>query len=132
VQSLPTTIAAGTVGTSAHGFHLAAVAPVSSTSAAHAPRRSNALTPNAVLLLHSRNFAELSKGGDCSVRILLFLLSISALCAQETVNYASVSGRVTDPSAAVVEGAQITARHTATNLTNTALSDRDGLFRFLT
>jgi hypothetical protein len=65
-----------------------------------------------------------------AVRILLFLLSISALCAQETVNYASVSGRVTDPSTAVVEGAQITARHTATNLTNTARSDRHGRFRF--
>ena len=35
--------------------------------------------------------------------------------AQQSVGYASVSGRVTDPSGAVVPGAQVTARHTETN-----------------
>ena len=30
--------------------------------------------------------------------------------AQQSVDYASVSGRVTDPSGAVVPGAQVTAR----------------------
>lgn len=33
-----------------------------------------------------------------------------AVLAQETVNYASVSGRVTDTQGAVVPGAQVTAR----------------------
>ena len=50
--------------------------------------------------------------------------------AQETINNASVSGRVTDLSGAVVQGAQVTARQTDTNLTNTATTDSDGRFRF--
>jgi hypothetical protein len=59
---------------------------------------------------------------------LLFCTAIAS--AQESINYASVSGRVTDPSAAVVEGAQVTARQTDTNLTMTAKTARDGRFRF--
>lgn len=50
--------------------------------------------------------------------------------AQETVNYASVSGRVTDASGAVVTGAQVSARHTETNLTAAADTDGEGRFRF--
>ena len=65
--------------------------------------------------------------------------SIVALCvsaaphramAQETINYASVSGRVTDQSGAVIASAQVTARHTETNLTATAATDGEGRFRF--
>ena len=37
--------------------------------------------------------------------------------AQQSVDYASVSGRVVDPSGGVVPGAQVTARHTQTNVT---------------
>lgn len=50
--------------------------------------------------------------------------------AQETINFASVSGRVTDPSGAVVPGAAVTARHTETNVTATATTDSEGRFRF--
>jgi Carboxypeptidase regulatory-like domain/TonB dependent receptor-like, beta-barrel len=50
--------------------------------------------------------------------------------AQETVHYASVSGRVTDPQGAVVPGAQVTARQTETNITREAVTDKDGRFRF--
>jgi Carboxypeptidase regulatory-like domain/TonB dependent receptor len=50
--------------------------------------------------------------------------------AQETVNYASISGRVTDPSGAVIPGAQVTARQTATNFTVAATTDVEGRFRF--
>ena len=53
-----------------------------------------------------------------------------AALAQESVNYASISGRVTDPSGAVVEGAQVTARQTDTNLTSNTDTDREGRFRF--
>ncbi|HKT79480.1 MAG TPA: TonB-dependent receptor [Vicinamibacterales bacterium] len=49
--------------------------------------------------------------------------------AQDTVSYASVSGRVTDPSGAVIVGAQVTARQTETNLTASAVSDAEGRFR---
>ena len=45
-----------------------------------------------------------------------------AVFAQQSVDYASVSGRVTDPSGAVVAGAQVTARQTETNVTG---DDRD-------
>jgi hypothetical protein len=58
------------------------------------------------------------------------LFAANALVAQETVNYSSVSGRVTDPSGAVIVGAQVTARQVATNLINNAITDREGRFRF--
>src|SRR4029077_11905442 len=54
----------------------------------------------------------------------------SGVFAQETVNFASVSGRVTDPSGAVVSGAQVAARQIDTNVTATAATDGEGRFRF--
>ena len=66
--------------------------------------------------------------------IVVFLCALCAgglpVSAQQSVDLASVSGRVTDQSGAVVAGAQITVRHTQTNVTNTAVSDREGRFRF--
>src|SRR5438132_3161738 len=50
--------------------------------------------------------------------------------AQETVNSASVSGRVTDPQGAVVPGALAVARNTATNVQTETTTDREGRFRF--
>ena len=50
--------------------------------------------------------------------------------AQEAVNYASVGGRVTDPSGAAIVGAEVTARQTDTNFRSTARTDREGRFRF--
>ena len=58
------------------------------------------------------------------------LASTRIVVAQETINYASISGRVTDPQGAAVPGAQITARQTQTNVTAEALTDRQGRFRF--
>ena len=46
--------------------------------------------------------------------------------AQETINYASVSGRVTDPQGAVVPGAEVSARQMDTNV---AADTVDGLGR---
>src|SRR5438552_3382079 len=60
--------------------------------------------------------------------VLLFLVPYAA--AQETVNYASVSGRVTDATGAVIQGAQVTARQSDTNLTSGVKTDREGRFRF--
>jgi hypothetical protein len=50
--------------------------------------------------------------------------------AQQSVDVASISGRVVDPSGAVVAGAQVSARQTTTNVASTAATDRDGRFRF--
>ncbi len=66
-----------------------------------------------------------------SIALFIFCtLSIVRIAAQGTINYASVSGRVTDPSGAVIQRAQVTARHTATNRTSTAETDVEGRFRF--
>src|SRR5262245_35135684 len=63
---------------------------------------------------------------------LLFCLAplVPLALAQETVNSASVSGRVTDPSGDVVQGAQVSARQTETNLTRSIITDQEGRFRF--
>ena len=52
------------------------------------------------------------------------------LYGQETINNASVSGRVTDPSGAVVEDARVTATATDTGIVQTTNTGRDGRFRF--
>jgi hypothetical protein len=54
----------------------------------------------------------------------------SAARAQETINSASVGGRVVDPQGAVVPGAQVTARQTATNVSSESTTDGEGRFRF--
>ena len=58
------------------------------------------------------------------------LAAASSVFAQETVNFASLSGRVTDPSGAVVSGAQVAARQIETNVTATVATDGNGRFRF--
>jgi hypothetical protein len=50
--------------------------------------------------------------------------------AQESINYASISGRVTDPSGAVIVGSQVTARQIETNSSSTVKTGRDGMFQF--
>jgi hypothetical protein len=67
--------------------------------------------------------------------VITLLVGLSAVhpmpaSAQETVNYASVSGRVTDPQGAVVAGARITVRQTETNVARGAVTDAEGRFRF--
>ena len=52
-----------------------------------------------------------------------------AALAQQAVDLASVSGRVTDPSGAVVPEAQVTARQTQTNVATTTTTDQEGRFR---
>jgi hypothetical protein len=50
--------------------------------------------------------------------------------AQETINSASVSGRVTDPQGGVVPGASVTARQVETNVVAETVTAQDGRFRF--
>jgi hypothetical protein len=68
----------------------------------------------------------------CAVCVALysFLVVPAGVVAQETVHLASVSGRVTDPSGAVIVSARVTVRQTDTNFTATAQTDGDGRFRF--
>jgi len=57
-------------------------------------------------------------------------VSAGAAAAQQSVEYASVGGRVVDPSGAVVAGAQVTAHQVDTNFSAHATTDQGGRFRF--
>jgi hypothetical protein len=50
--------------------------------------------------------------------------------SQETINNASLSGLVTDPSGAVVQAAHVSAMNTETGITQAVDTDRNGRFRF--
>jgi len=60
----------------------------------------------------------------------MWRFALIILLVQQTINYASVRGRITDPTGAVVSGAAVTARETNTNLTAMAMTDQEGRFRF--
>ncbi len=65
------------------------------------------------------------------MRYLVSLLLFSSYAfAQESISSGSIGGRVTDPSGAAVERAEVRARQTETNLTSSILTDHDGRFRF--
>ncbi|NOT27267.1 MAG: TonB-dependent receptor [Acidobacteria bacterium] len=55
---------------------------------------------------------------------------ISPAAAQQSIDFASVSGRVTDPSGAAVPDAEVVAQHTGTNVTTQTTTDEEGRFRF--
>jgi len=67
-------------------------------------------------------------------RVIAGIVAIAFLpggaIAQETLNYGSVSGRVTDVTGAAVAGAQVIARQRETNVTGTTSTDQQGRFRF--
>jgi outer membrane receptor protein involved in Fe transport len=67
-----------------------------------------------------------------STTLLTFCIAVFPLCAraQESINYASVAGRVTDPQGASIAGAEVTARHTGTNVKVRVVTEQDGRFRF--
>lgn len=71
---------------------------------------------------------------SCTLGVLVLALCISlaarAAAAQETINQASISGRVTDEQGLVVPGARVVAVQTETNLTAEGVTDGDGRFRF--
>lgn len=66
----------------------------------------------------------------CGLAVAACLAMVRPAHAQETISYASVSGRVTDPQGAVVPGAHVTARQLDTNITAETATDSDGRFRF--
>ena len=63
------------------------------------------------------------------VHVLIFL-AVLRLGAQESIHFASVAGRVTDPAGAPVPGAAVVARQVDTNQSSLAITDADGRFRF--
>ncbi len=62
--------------------------------------------------------------------VCVALMCEQPAAAQQSVDYASVSGRVTDQQGAVVPGAQVSARQTQTNVTTETVTDSSGRFRF--
>ena len=60
---------------------------------------------------------------------LALALSQPAL-AQQTIDYASIAGRVSDPQGASLSGAQVRIRQTDTNIVTEAVTDAAGRFRF--
>ncbi len=62
--------------------------------------------------------------------ILAMFASCLLLTAQNVVLTGSLSGRVTDPSGAVVPGASVVVQNLATGVQQTAQTNRDGLYRF--
>jgi hypothetical protein len=71
---------------------------------------------------------------NSSIRVSLALLGLAAgvpvVAAQETVSFASVSGRVSDRTGGAIEGARVTARQTETNVAASTRTDLEGRFRF--
>ena len=62
--------------------------------------------------------------------IFVLMLSVGVSCAQESVTSASVTGRVVDPSGAVLVGAKVLAREMDTGQQHMTFSDGQGRFRF--
>ncbi len=62
--------------------------------------------------------------------VLSLALSLSPARAQETINNASLAGRVTDSTGAMIRNATVTARAVATGLTSTTTTDSAGRYRF--
>jgi len=58
------------------------------------------------------------------------LASVHLASAQESVNQATIAGRVLDSQRAMVPGALVRVRQTDTNVTAEAVTDADGRFRF--
>jgi hypothetical protein len=55
---------------------------------------------------------------------------VGVLSAQQTVNSASVGGRVTDPSGAAIQNARVAARQIDTDIVSVVETNREGRFRF--
>src|SRR6476620_475330 len=61
--------------------------------------------------------------------LALLGLGTPRLSAQETINLASITGRVTDETGGVLPGAVVVARQTDTDVTTRAVTDQEGRYR---
>jgi len=66
----------------------------------------------------------------CIVVVASLMPFAEPLFAQETVNLASIGGRVIDPQDAVVPAARVTVTQVETNVTREIATDAEGRFRF--
>jgi hypothetical protein len=57
-------------------------------------------------------------------------MAVVPAVAQESINFGSISGRVSDAQGAMVPGAAVTARQIDTDVSVTAVTDTSGRFRF--
>lgn len=64
------------------------------------------------------------------VQLTCLSLGVFTGAAQESIQYGSISGRVEDPTGAVIEAAKVSFRRTDTNSGGTLLTDKEGRFRF--
>src|SRR5216684_3843748 len=73
---------------------------------------------------------EWSKKYSAGLAVLLTLVFslMSAVVARAQVTGATLSGTVTDPSGAVVAGAQISIKNTATGISRDVTSDSSGFY----
>jgi hypothetical protein len=62
---------------------------------------------------------------------MIIVLCFGATLAQSQVSAADLTGTIVDPNGAVVAGATVTAKDSATGLTRTATSDDSGVYRFI-
>jgi Cna protein B-type domain. len=63
--------------------------------------------------------------------VLTVLISTGAVLAQAQASTADLSGTVVDPNEAVVAGASVTARNSATGITRTVTSGSDGRYQII-
>jgi Carboxypeptidase regulatory-like domain/TonB dependent receptor len=66
----------------------------------------------------------------CHLVTLFLFVFVSLLQGQQTINNASLSGRVTDPAGALVQHARVTAKQVTTNIVHSTSTDTEGRFRF--
>lgn len=66
------------------------------------------------------------------MRFLVPFLTLGAIAAyaQESIQFASISGRVADATGAVIQNAKVTARQIDTNISSILLTDKERRFRF--
>ncbi|MBS1799383.1 MAG: TonB-dependent receptor [Acidobacteria bacterium] len=65
-----------------------------------------------------------------TIAIAIVLAPHICIHAQQTINNATLGGRVLDPQSRSVAGAEVTATQLATNLTHIVATDSEGRFRF--
>ena len=70
-----------------------------------------------------------------SIQVLFVCMAVFSFAtmamSQAQSNAADLQGAVRDPKGAVISGATVTARNTATNVSRSATTDGDGLYQLI-